>query len=131
MGIYRVSIDMLVLSFWPAGHYAGADLVFIGFDGYTSSRNWERTSLVVPEISAEAAVRYRDPNLLDSAGIGPDDRREVQYSYSADNSLLLLAIGRGTVSRRIRCLSCVVAGLAVGGELLELWIEGLMCFPQR
>ncbi|MBI1926903.1 hypothetical protein HYR99_21995 [Candidatus Poribacteria bacterium] len=117
MPAHRISIDTLTLSFSSDRH------VLMGFDAYTNSERWERRQLILPPVDQEAALVCIEP--FDEHGIGAGSSVPLQYTFSERTSLLLIKLGGGQVFTRIRCLSCAICGLGPGGELLEIWVEGL------
>ena len=115
--MHRASIDTLTLLFTPDKH------VLTGFDAYTNAGQWERQSLTLPPIDPKKALVCIEA--FDKHGIGPTGAGPVRYIYSPATSLLLLRIGDGRSAARLRCLTCVVCGLGSGGELRQIWIEGI------
>ena len=115
--MHRASIDTLTLPFTPDKH------VLTGFDAYTNAGQWERQALTLPPIDPKKALVCIEA--FDKHGIGPTGAGPVRYIYSPATSLLLLRIGDGRSAARLRCLTCVVCGLGIGGELRQIWIEGI------
>lgn len=117
-GMHRLSIDTLSLSFSPDHN------VLKGIDAYTNSQRWERQLLALPSVDQKTGLICSE--YFDEHGIGKADARPVRYVYSEDTSLLLILIGDGHVATRTRCLSCGICGLGMSGELLEIWVEGVI-----
>jgi hypothetical protein len=115
--MHRTSIESLTLSLRPKDH------VLVALDAYTNQERWERRQLTLPEVDQESAVICTDS--FDEHGIGRGDSGTLSYNFSEDASLLHIDTGRGGVSTRIRCLSCIVCGLGIEGELIEIWVQGL------
>ena len=122
-GVQRAWVGTLELLVGSCSQLKVPDYTFVGIDGYTPSKYWKRAPLAIPSISAEMALQYLKPTV--DLGVHLHDYRIFKYTYCPESSLLLMRIGIEEVVRRIRCLSCVVAGLGSQGELAELWIEGV------
>jgi hypothetical protein len=114
---HRISIDTLTMSFSPDKH------VLTGFDAYTNYERWDRRRLTEPSADRDAALVCIEA--FDEHGIGKGGGAPVRYTYSDEETLLLIELGEARVATRFRCLSCVVCGLGVDGNLLEIWIQGL------
>ena len=114
-GAARASLDTLTLLFAQTDHR------FLGLDAYTNAERWERRDLRLPKIDEEAAVICVEP--FDAHGVARVAGRPVHCTYSPVQTLLHVQVDDGEVAAVIRCLSCVVCGLGVGGELIELWVE--------
>jgi hypothetical protein len=117
VAVHRISIETLTLSFSPDSN------VLTGLDAYTNAERWERRSLVESFADREAALECLEP--FDEHGIGRSGSGPVRYSYSQESGVLLIELGSGQVVDRIQSLSCLICGLGIGGELLELWVQGL------
>jgi hypothetical protein len=115
--MHRISIDTLTLLFSPDKH------VLMGLDAYTNSERWDRQRLANPSVELETALVCVEP--FDEHGIGKGWADSVKYTYSDEVALLFIELGNGRATNRIRCLSSVVCGLGIGGNLLEIWIQGL------
>jgi hypothetical protein len=118
IGMYRLSIETLTLSFSPDQQ------VLTGLDAYTNSQKWKRQLLTTPPVDKEMALICIEH--FDEHGIGPAGSGPVRYIYSEETSLLLIQIGDGHVATRIRCLSCGICGLGASRELFEIWLQGVV-----
>lgn len=115
--MHRISFDTLTLLFSPDKH------VLTGLDAYTNSERWNRRRLTDPPVDRETALVCIEP--FDEHGIGKGGDAPVRYTYSDETALLLIELGDGRAATRVRCLSSIVCGLGVDGNLLEIWIQGL------
>ena len=97
--------------------------MFLGLDAYTNSEKWDRQLLTTPPVDQKMALCCIED--FDKHGIGPTAEGPVRYIYSPEASLLLIRIGDGQIATRIRCLTYVICGLGDGGELHQIWVEGI------
>lgn len=114
----RISIETLTLLFSSDEH------LLVGLDAYTNSRRWKRQPLANPPADQVAALTVADVS-FDEHGVGPGNPGPVDYFYARDALLLLMVHGRGPAVTHVQCLSCVVCGLGPGGELVQIWVQGV------
>jgi hypothetical protein len=115
--LHRLSVDSLTFSFTPDRH------ILVGLDAYINLATCEPQTLVAPSVDQESAVVCTEP--FDEHGIAQGRSNTVHYTYSDEQALLFIQVGRGQAITRIRCLSCVICGLGSNHELIEIWIEGV------
>lgn len=118
VAMHRLSIGTVTLSFSPDEH------VLTGLDAYTNPQRWKRQLTADPPVDKEMALACIED--FDEHGIGPTGSGSVQYIYSHEASLLLIRIDDGHVATRVRCLSCGICGLGTSGELVEIWVQGVV-----
>ena len=114
---HRISFETLTISFSPDEH------ILIAFDAYANAARWERQSLSLPLGEHHAALICTED--FDENGIGPGGLGPLRYVYDKENELLRVIFDERSSTKYVRCLSCVVGGLANDWSLNEFWIEGV------
>jgi hypothetical protein len=115
--LHRISFDTLTLSFSPDKD------ILIALDAYTNAARWERQSLNLPLEEHRAALICTED--FDENGIGLGGSGPLRYVYDKENELLRVIFDERSSTKYVRCLSCVVAGLADDWSLNEFWIDGV------
>jgi hypothetical protein len=115
---HRISIDTLTLYFAPK------NLLLVGLDAYVNLGRAEHRPLRMPPVDITAALASSD--LFDEHGIGPGSDIPPRYALSENTRVLCINLGDSAPVICVRGLSCLVCSLGTGGELIEIWIEGLV-----
>lgn len=114
---HRISVDTLTLLFSSVEH------VLVGLDAYTNATRWRPDPLSLPPVAREGALICTED--FDENGIGMGDSGPLEYVYAKETMLLRIIFEQGYATNYVRCLSCLVCGLANDGSLIEIWIEGV------
>ena len=117
VGAHRLSIDTLTLAFTADDH------TLVAVDAYTNPQLWAVGPLDPPVEDAAGPLVCLES--FDENGIAPSRPGPVTFEYEPARSLVLVRISTGDTVRRVRFLTCAVAGLTADDALTEIWLEGV------